>query len=133
MGDTNGSKPGSRPGAASARPLERSAPAPSADPSGHIVHDERGNAVWDWVKDTARTAVDSTSRLLKKLEVPDLKLEDTSEDGGLPGRTGRVGRRLRRVLVVFGPFDCLHRLRQSARQDLIDMVDRHNLQPILHG
>jgi hypothetical protein len=42
-----------------------------------VVHDERGNAIWDWVKDTARIAIDSTSRLLKKLEVPELKLEDT--------------------------------------------------------
>jgi len=40
-----------------------------------VVHDERGNAVWDWVKDTTRIAIDSTSRLLKRLEVPELKVE----------------------------------------------------------
>jgi hypothetical protein len=45
--------------------------------AGRIVHDERGNAVWDWLKDTARIAIDSTSRLLRKLEVPELKMEDT--------------------------------------------------------
>jgi len=33
--------------------------------------------VWDWLKDTARIAIDSTSRLLRKLEVPELKVEDT--------------------------------------------------------
>jgi hypothetical protein len=42
---------------------------------GRVVHDERGNAVWDWVKDTTRIAIDSTSRLLKRLEVPELKVE----------------------------------------------------------
>jgi len=33
--------------------------------------------VWDWLKDTARIAIDSTSRLLRKLEVPELKGEHT--------------------------------------------------------
>ena len=69
----------------SARPAPAlSQPAPATRPgdsperaAGRIVHDARGNAVWDWLKDTARTAVDSTSRLLRKLEVPELKLEDT--------------------------------------------------------
>jgi hypothetical protein len=59
-------------------------PTPTNSPSpdnlaGRIVHDERGNAVWDWLKDTARIAIDSTSRLLRKLEVPELKVEDTQE------------------------------------------------------
>ena len=88
MGDSSNSKPGSRPGggvppagpaAASEKPQ---APAQDsyAGPSGRVVHDERGNAVWDWVKDTARIAIDSTSRLLKKLEVPELKMEDTQNN-----------------------------------------------------
>lgn len=47
--------------------------------AGRIVHDERGNAVWDWLKDTARIAIDSTSRLLRKLEVPELEVEETQE------------------------------------------------------
>jgi len=70
MGDSNHSKPGSRPAPASSQPETET-------PAGRVVHDARGNAVWSWVKDTARTAVDSTSRLLKRLEVPELKLEDT--------------------------------------------------------
>jgi hypothetical protein len=88
MGDSRDSKPGSRPGGgvspagpASAREKPQ---APAADPyagrSGRVVHDERGNAVWDWVKDTARIAIDSTSRLLKKLEVPELTMEDTQSN-----------------------------------------------------
>jgi hypothetical protein len=48
--------------------------------SGRIVHDERGNAIWDWVKETSRIAIDSTSRLLKRLEVPELKVEETPDD-----------------------------------------------------
>ena len=48
-----------------------------AGKSGRVIHDARGNAVWDWVKETSRIAIDSTSRLLKRLEVPELKVEDT--------------------------------------------------------
>ncbi|MGH8149010.1 MAG: hypothetical protein ACRETB_03390 [Steroidobacteraceae bacterium] len=46
-------------------------------PPGHIRHDERGNAIWDWLKDTGRTAIESTSRLLRRLEAPHLKIEDS--------------------------------------------------------
>jgi hypothetical protein len=55
-------------------------PDPLAGRSGRIVHDERGNAIWDWVKETSRIAIDSTSRLLKRLEVPELQVEDTPND-----------------------------------------------------
>ena len=51
-------------------------PAPAAESdAGRIVHDARGNAVWNWVKDTGRAAIDSTSAMLKRLEVPGLKME----------------------------------------------------------
>ncbi|MGH8288198.1 MAG: hypothetical protein ACREV7_04105 [Steroidobacteraceae bacterium] len=42
-------------------------------------HDERGNAIWDWLKDTGRNALEATSRLLKKLEEPNLEVEDTKD------------------------------------------------------
>jgi hypothetical protein len=94
MGDSHNSKPGSRPGgsvppaqgpAVGQKPEKpvatgQNSPAPSdqfAGKSGRVIHDERGNAVWDWLKETSRIAIDSTSRLLKKLEVPELKVEDT--------------------------------------------------------
>jgi hypothetical protein len=50
------------------------------DPRGRIVHDERGNAVWDWLKETGRIAIESTSRLLRKLELPELKVEDKKDE-----------------------------------------------------
>lgn len=56
--------------------------APRDEPvtSGRVRHDERGNAVWDWIKDTGRHALESTSRLLKKLETPQLKVEGKEEE-----------------------------------------------------
>jgi hypothetical protein len=44
------------------------------------VHDSRGNAVWQWVKDAGRVCIESTSMLLKKLELPDLKVEEHKEE-----------------------------------------------------
>ena len=67
-------------------PPQRSKPSsappsqPAAGPSGRVRHDERGNAVWDWIKDTGRSAIDATSRLLKKLEVPHLQVEDKKDE-----------------------------------------------------
>ena len=86
---TNGNhvKPGHRPGGggpgtpASAPPgsaaADKNAPPGTG---GRVVHDSRGNAVWQWVKDAGRHALESTSALLKKLEVPDLKVEDQSNE-----------------------------------------------------
>ena len=82
MGDSNSWKPGSRPGgnappAKTPAAREQTPTDPGDKVAGRVVHDERGNAVWDWIKDTTRIAIDSTSRLLKKLEVPELTMEDT--------------------------------------------------------
>ena len=56
-------------------------PAKDDLPAGRIVHDERGNAVWDWLKQTGRSAIESTSRLLRRLEMPELKMEDAKDEG----------------------------------------------------
>ena len=67
--------PAARPGAVGPGPQTR-----AADTTGRVVHDERGNAVWHWVKETSRVAIESTSRLLRKLEAPELKMENTKDE-----------------------------------------------------
>jgi hypothetical protein len=49
--------------------------------AGRVVHDERGNAVWNWVKETGRFCIDSTSALLRKLDFGELKVEGEKEEG----------------------------------------------------
>ena len=89
MTDPNHMKPGLRPGGGGPEKPASSPSAPAspaakdkaaADAAGRVVHDSRGNAVWQWVKDTGRHAIESTSALLKKLEVPELKVEDHKDD-----------------------------------------------------
>ena len=43
---------------------------------GRIKHDERGNAIWTPAEGTNRIAIGSTSRMLKQLDVADLRLEE---------------------------------------------------------
>ena len=81
------SRPGAnapeRPAAAGAgRSPEGAKPDPARPHSatGQVVYDERGNAVWDWLKQTGRNAIESTTRLLRKLEAPELKVEQTTEE-----------------------------------------------------
>jgi hypothetical protein len=47
-------------------------------PSGRVRHDERGVAVWDWAVATGEFSTLSTTRALKKLEVADLKIDDSA-------------------------------------------------------
>jgi hypothetical protein len=66
-----------------------------ARPSGRVRHDSGGRAVWEWAVDSGRHAIDSTSRLLKKLDLSGLQLEDDKkssdksllEDGEIPSIT----------------------------------------------
>jgi len=72
-----------KPGGATSRATPNAAAPGSAPPAQHtgkVVHDARGNAVWDWVKETSRIAIESTTRLLRKLEAPELKVEDTRDE-----------------------------------------------------
>lgn len=43
-------------------------------PSGRVRHDSGGRAIWEWAVDSGRHAIDSTSRLLKKLDISSLRL-----------------------------------------------------------
>ena len=99
MNHPKSSPPGARPGAGSpaaapsaARPGVPARPgAVPADPApaartggrgatGKVVHDDRGNAVWDWLAESGRRAIEATSRLLRKLEMPELKMEDPKDE-----------------------------------------------------
>jgi hypothetical protein len=37
---------------------------------GRVRHDASGRAIWEWAADTGKHAIDSTSRLLKRLDLP---------------------------------------------------------------
>jgi len=66
------------PAAASAN--AKSGAAQPTPKTGKVVYDERGNAVWDWLKQTGRNAIESTTRMLRKLEAPELKVEQAHEE-----------------------------------------------------
>jgi hypothetical protein len=48
--------------------------------AGRVRHDARGRAIWDWATETGKHALESTSRLLKRLEMPGLSLADDQKD-----------------------------------------------------
>jgi hypothetical protein len=58
-------------------PPDRPAPPDKPAAAGRITHDSRGNAVWNWISESGKIAIDSTSRLLKRLDTSDLKLEES--------------------------------------------------------
>jgi hypothetical protein len=70
--------PARPPGSPAKPPVAK--PAQPRSATGKVVHDERGNAVWDWLKQTGRNAIDSTTRLLRKLEAPELNVEKPEEE-----------------------------------------------------
>jgi hypothetical protein len=72
---TSGSRGPAAAGKDSATPKQ---PDP-AGPTGRVKHDSRGNAIWDWAKETGRICIENTFTLLKKLETPDLKMEDDND------------------------------------------------------
>lgn len=47
---------------------------PEKKRTGHVRHDSGGRAIWEWAMESGRHAIDSTSHLLKKLELTGLTL-----------------------------------------------------------
>lgn len=47
---------------------------PEKPRAGRVRHDSSGRAIWEWAVDSGRQAVDSTSHLLKKLELTGITL-----------------------------------------------------------
>jgi hypothetical protein len=64
---------------------------PEKKPKRHadgVTHDSRGGAVWKWAADSGKHLMESTSQLLKRLDVPGLKLEDDASGANKkPGAT----------------------------------------------
>jgi hypothetical protein len=64
---------------------------PEKQPKRHadgVTHDSRGGAVWKWAADSGKHLMESTSQLLKRLDVPGLKLEDDASGANKkPGAT----------------------------------------------
>jgi hypothetical protein len=65
----------------SAAPAPSRAPEDPNAPAGRIVHDERGNAVWNWSNGNSRIAIGSTSQMLKQLDLTNLRVEDDAPPG----------------------------------------------------
>ena len=52
-----------------------------AKPSGRVRHESGGRAVWEWAVESGKHAIDSTSALLKKLDLSGLRLmEDKKKE-----------------------------------------------------
>ena len=76
----------------SKEPVEPPAPAKS---SGRPTFDSRGNAVWEWKTEEGQFSFDVSTQRLKKLEAPELSLDETVrikklgglglQDGAMPG------------------------------------------------
>jgi hypothetical protein len=65
--------------------------------SGRVRHEPGGRAIWEWAIDSGRHAIDSTSRLLKKLDLTSLRVLGDDEkpwkkDDAATGDSGRAAR-----------------------------------------
>jgi len=49
----------------------------TTESGGRVRHDERGNAVWDWALDTGVFDALSSTGLLRRLDVSDLKMQES--------------------------------------------------------
>jgi hypothetical protein len=56
-------------------------------PTGRIIHDERGNALWKWRGDTSSADTETTSGVLKYIDPMDLAVEGQVEGSGSSSRS----------------------------------------------
>lgn len=56
-------------------------------PLGRVRHDKGGRAIWEWAVESGKHAIESTSMLLKKLDISGLHLTD-DPDADKPGEPG---------------------------------------------
>lgn len=54
------------------------------NPAGRVRHGHDGRAIWEWAVETGRHALDSTSRLLRRLDAPGLSLEEDDKPAPQP-------------------------------------------------
>jgi hypothetical protein len=69
---------------------DKTKPDKTKPPPGGVLHDARGNAVWQWATETARRAVASTSQLLRRLDVSSLSLQELEDDKQPPKAAGKT-------------------------------------------
>jgi hypothetical protein len=69
---------------------DKTPPAKTKPAAGGVLHDARGNAVWQWATETARHAVASTSQLLRRLDVSSLSLQELEDDKKPPKAAGKT-------------------------------------------
>src|SRR5688572_1289045 len=52
---------------------------PENRPSGRVAFDDRGNPIWEWETQTGMFSTDVTTQRLKKLEAPELSIDETGK------------------------------------------------------
>ena len=78
---------------------------PKPKPAGRVRHDSSGRAIWEWAAESGRHAIDSTSALLKRLELPGLALADDEKKKQEKEKVARAAEREaepRQAVPTFG-------------------------------
>ncbi len=79
-----------KPRVASPVSKEPATPAPaSAKRSGRAKFDSRGNAVWEWQTEDGEFSTDVSTQHVKKLEAPELSLEETARGKKLGSKSAQ--------------------------------------------